>query len=226
MSEKRLHFYGRRKGRSLGKNLSNLMESLLPQVQIHIPEEILDPASLFNNSVQEICLEIGFGGGEHLAAQATQNPHVGFIGVEAYINGVASLLKHVQRENLQNVRIYHGDIRLLLPKLKPESITRLFILFPDPWPKKRHLKRRLICPENLQLFHALLTPQGVIRIASDDPSYTDWILTMFKESPLFRMPSGTEEDWKTPPADWHSTRYEQKAKEAGRKPLYIDFKKV
>ena len=222
------HFYGRRQGRPLQKNRLKLMETLFPGVSLEedlLEKKILDLQSLFPQKVEEIELEIGFGGGEHLAFQASQNPHGGFIGVEAYANGVSSLIRHMHEQALENIRIYQGDVRLLLPKLPPHSLSRIFILFPDPWPKRRHFKRRLISKESLQLFHRLLIKsQGTLRIASDEPSYIQWIIEHFETSSLFSMPPGVLQDWQEPFKDWFPTRYEQKAIQAGRQPVYMEFK--
>lgn len=224
MTEKRVQFYGRRKGRPLLKTHQDLMAQLMPKVGINLSESLIDPPSLLDR--KEAWLEIGFGGGEHLAYQAENNPLVGLIGAEAFINGVASLLRHIEEKSLANIRVYEGDARLLLSKIKPESLSRIFILFPDPWPKKKHYKRRLISSETLIILHQLLCKNGVLRIASDEPSYVQWILAHFEKSPLFSMPPGDKDAWIIPPEDWIQTRYEKKAHQEGRTPFYLDFTKI
>lgn len=219
----RPHFFGRRKGKPLLRNRQKLMDELLPHLKISTEEKILAPETLFDAPVREVWMEIGFGAGEHLAFQAQNNPQVGIIGVEPFVNGVSSLLRYVDQQDLTNVRIFDGDVRLLLPKLEKHSFGKIFILFPDPWPKKRHHKRRLISKETLSIFHELLIEGGLLRIASDDPSYIDWILNHTNQSGLFSNLKGEKTDWQKLPKDWGQTRYEKKARKEGRAPVFLDF---
>lgn len=161
---------------------------------------------------KELWLEIGFGGGEHLAGQAKKNPDVRFIGCEPFENGVASLLGHVAREGLENVRIYKGDARRLLKEIHRPLFSRAFILFPDPWPKQRQHRRRLINGEMLALLSRVMKPGGKLLIATDELSYRDWIdRTASKAEGFEYQPFGT-----VSPPDWIPTRYQEKAREQGR----------
>lgn len=183
---------------------------------------IVDPVSLFSLR-KEYWLEIGFGGGEHLASQAAQNPNVGIIGCEPYINGIASLLARIDQEKLSNICLFTGDARLLMKALPDATLSRAFVLFPDPWPKARHHKRRLICPSFLNELARLLKPGGRFRLASDDPGYIGWMTEQMMASRHFTWQVRGPEDWRQPPADWVNTRYEQKAIAAGRRPVYFEF---
>jgi tRNA (guanine-N7-)-methyltransferase len=212
----RQRLYGRRKGRPLRVRKSRLMKELLPKVEITLSAK-LDPKSLFDFEPPTIWLEIGFGGGEHLAAQAKANSSVGFIGCEPFVNGVASLLDHIDREKLNNVRAFPNDARLLLDALPDASIARCFILFPDPWPKARHAERRFVCPGNLARLARVLRKNAELRLASDDAKLILWMRECLSEAKEFIMQC----DSGTPPADWIPTRYEQKALKAGRPPVYL-----
>ncbi len=157
-----------------------------------------------------VWLEIGFGGGEHLVAQARQNPQAGLIGCEPFIEGVAKALSAIEAEGLANVRLHPGDVRDLLDVLAPASLDRVFILFPDPWPKKRHHKRRLIQPELLEALHRALGPGAPVRFATDVNSYADEALARFLAHGGFEWTAECAEDWRTAPADHVTTRYEHK----------------
>ncbi len=166
-------------------------------------------------------LEIGFGGGEHLAAQAAANPAIGMIGCEPFINGVASLLGHVEAQALANVRLYPGDARLLLDALPDACLEKVFVLFADPWPKKRHHERRFIGPENLPRLARVLKAGGELRLATDVMPLGEWMREHTNAHPDFTCVY----DGFTPPADWVATRYEQKGRAAGREPVYLIFKR-
>lgn len=200
------------------------MDSLLPQLLVPLPETgPLDPAALFP-AQQEYWLEIGFGGGEHLAHQAGLNRHVGHIGCEPYLNGVAGLLKHVDDHRLDNIRIYADDARLLMAHLPEASITRVFLLYPDPWPKARHRKRRLVNAATLDQIARILKPGGELRLATDDEDYCAWMLEHLLAHPAFAWRAEACADWLTPPAGWITTRYEQKkAVNRGLTPSYLNF---
>lgn len=221
-----IHSYGRRRGRPLRATRAALMDDVLPRLAIPAPAAgaELDPRSLFVPPPTEVWLEIGFGGGEHLAAQADAHPGIGLIGAEPYINGIAGLLKHVQDGGLTNIRLWPDDIRLLLPALPAGSISRVFILFPDPWPKMRHHKRRLIAPALLDALARIMVPDGELRFATDDPGYRDWALERLDAHPAFvRLTAGPEE-WTVRPADWPGTRYEAKGL-AGHPPAFLRFRR-
>lgn len=199
--------YGRHRGRRLRETPQKLMEELLPQIQVQLPDDgplDLGPAPLW--------LEIGFGGGEHLHGQAKNNPGALLIGCEAFINGVASLLQHQSLDPVPNLRIYPSDARNLVEKLPDQSLDRVFILFPDPWPKKRHFKRRLVSPTFLEKLARVIKPGGILLIATDDDSYAEWIEDKLVQQTLFEGPTG---DIHTPPESWVRTRYQMRAERLG-----------
>ncbi|MEI6984903.1 MAG: tRNA (guanine(46)-N(7))-methyltransferase TrmB [Rhodospirillaceae bacterium] len=202
-----------------------MLESLLPALRLErpVPGTKLDPAALFPMPVSDFWLEVGFGGGEHLAAQAVAHPGIGIIGCEPFINGVAGLLDHVEREGLGNVRIFDDDARFLLDALPDASIGRCFVLFSDPWPKKRHWERRFIGPENLERLARVLKNGAELRLASDDPGLVTWMLDQTWHHPAFAWTAQRADDWRIRPSDWPATRYEEKAVAAGRRPVFLRF---
>ena len=216
-------FYGRRKGKPLKAGRERLLETLLPKLKIEPPTGPLDPRSLFSPAPREVWLEIGFGSGEHLAAQAEGHPAVGFIGAEVFLNGVASLLRYVEEKNLGNVRVYDNDVRALLAHLPASSLNRVSLLFPDPWPKSRHAKRRFVGPAMLGEVSRLLADGGEFRVATDHPIYARWTLMHVPEHPDFEWRVMDPSDWRVRPADSAPTRYEQKAVAAGRTPMFLRF---
>jgi len=223
----RLQLYGRRRGRRLRAGQQGLLAHLLPKLRIAPtgPGERLDLAALFPAPTADVWLEIGFGGGEHLAWQAARHPGIGFIGAEFFLNGVASLLGHVARGGMGNVRIHPDDARPLLRALPDRGIGRAFLLFPDPWPKARHAGRRFVSPENIAELARILKPGGELRVASDDPGYIAWTLEHLTRSPDFEWLARGPADWRTRPEDRPPTRYEEKALNAGRKPAYLRFRR-
>lgn len=235
-------FYGRRKGKKLKPSREVLLASFLPKVRLSDMEgkQNVDPASCFSLSVGSVWLEIGFGGGEHLAEQSRRHPETGFIGAEVFLNGVTSLLTHLTGmerrgdvdENIglaegrvDNVRVYDEDVRDILPCFKAGSFERIYVLFPDPWPKRRHADRRFIGPGNLPVLARLLKSGGELRVASDDMNYIRWSLQHLMDSDDFEWTAQTADDWRKPPADWVNTRYEMKALAKGKKPVYLVFKR-
>ncbi len=227
MSDRQLRFYGRRTGRRLRPSRVALLEEVLPQIEIrHEAGRPLKPGILFDPKIRDVWLEIGFGGGEHLAWQARHNPDIGFIGAEPYVNGVASLLVAIKRWDLTNIRILPEDIRLLLPDLGARSIGRAFILFPDPWPKVRHHRRRIINRLCLDHLARLLPSDAELRVATDDPGYLGWILRHTLDHPSFAWNAQGRGDWETRPPDWPETRYESKTIAAGRRPAFLRFVRV
>lgn len=222
-----LRSYGRRHGRKLRASRTNLISTLLPRLLISLPPEmqLLPLDILFPNAQAPLWFEIGFGGGEHLVEQARQHPDINFIGCEPYINGMASLLSRIDKEKLANIRLYDGDARLVLERLPEASVERLFILFPDPWPKARHHKRRIICQDSLTLFHRKLKPQGLLRIATDHEAYGAWMLEHLLTFGKLTWNAKTCSNWKNPPPDWVRTRYQAKAEAEGRKTLFLDWVK-
>jgi len=217
-------FYGRRRGRPLRAGQRERQTTLLPELSFSLPEcGLLDPAVLFTAPIREIWLEIGFGGGEHLAEQAELHPDIGFIGCEVFENGVVKLLGEVARRRLANIRLHPSDARPLLAALTPLSIARVFILFPDPWPKTRHHKRRLIAPPTLDRLAELMVDGAELRLATDDPSYLAWMLEHTTGHPEFSWTARRPADWRARPDDWPATRYEEKARRAGRTPHFLRF---
>lgn len=216
-------FYGRRKGKPLKASRLGLIEELLPELRIAVPKARFDPRALFAFPVSSVRMEIGFGAGEHLAQQALANPDIGFIGAEVFLNGVASLLRHVRELDLKNVRIFNEDVRFLLPHLPDAGLARVSLLFPDPWPKARHAKRRFVGPETLAEMERLIVPGGEFRVASDHPVYIDWALLHLGPHPAFRWIAECPADWRERPADSTPTRYEEKARKEGRTPVFLNF---
>ena len=223
--ERLIHSYGRRRGRPLRKGRAASLAGLLPRISVALPQQgqTLDSRALFAAPPNDVWLEIGFGGGEHLAAQAAANPGVGFIGCEPYVNGMAALLKQVEAGGLANVRVWPGDGRELLPALPDASIGRAFVLFPDPWPKARHHKRRLIAPAFLDELDRIMRAGAELRLATDDVDYLDWMLERVTVHPAFAWTARGPADWRERPADWPATRYEEKAIAAGRRGYFLRF---
>ena len=216
--------YGRRRGRPLRAGRQGLTASLLPRLALALPEgQPLDPAMLFAPAPREVWLEIGFGGGEHLAVQAVAHPNIGFIGSEVFENGIARLVGYIAAQRLANIRIFADDARLLVDRLVPGSLGRVFILFPDPWPKKRHHKRRLVAPATHDRLAIVMRPGAELRMATDDPGYLAWMLDNLTCHPAFEWLARRPADWRERPSDWPATRYEEKARAAGRRPAYLRF---
>lgn len=204
---------------------ARLMEELLPNVSAPDPAEgAIDPAIMFP-SAKEMWLEVGFGGGEHLAWQAAHHPDIGMIGAEPFVNGVGKLLVQIEDRKLENVRIHFGDARPLMEALPDASLSRLFVLHPDPWPKKRHYKRRMISPWFFDEAARLLRQGGELRVASDIPDYIRWTLMHGQNAKAFEWTAEIADDWKERPADWPQTRYEAKSLKEGRKPAYLIFRR-
>lgn len=228
-SSDRLLFYGRRRGRKLRPNAARHLEEGLAahglDPDLAESRETLDPASLFDPRPDTVFLEIGFGGGEHLAARAAENPAAGFIGAEPFINGVASLCGHMARHDLTNIRLWPEDVRLLLPRFAPASLAGAFILFPDPWPKFRHRSRRILQPPLLSEMKRLIKPGGSLLLASDEPVAKGWILQAMMDADGFRWNARRPDDWRQPPAGWPGTRYMAKAEREGRIPNWFMFRR-
>ncbi len=213
--EKLLQTFGRRRGRKLRPHLQELYDKLLPQLRLDSQQQISRVFSLFSTKVEEVWLEIGFGGGEHIKAQLDINPQLGIIGCEPFANGVANLLKQLTPEDTQRLRLHDNDVRQLFTILPEQQLSRIYILFPDPWPKARHHKRRLIQVDFINQLLPLLKPEGQIRIGTDDHPYVDYIMDVFRAIPQFNQLEGpTDSDpatWPSRPEDWPQTRYERKA---------------
>ncbi len=209
--------FGRIKSRTLKPRQANLFDTLLPKI-----EATAARVAELTASSGELWLEVGFGGGEHLAQQAARHPDVTIIGCEPFLNGVGSLLRHIEEGGLSNVRVLGGDARPLLDTVPDGAISRIFLLFPDPWPKARHHKRRFIQPDTVAAFARVLKPGGRVRFATDWADYADWGLRHFQADPAFSWPAQSQAEWNTPPADHVTTRYETKGL-GDCKPVFLDF---
>ena len=216
-------FFGRRRGPSLSARKEDLIARLLPRLRIApaTDGQELDPQALFDRPMAAIWLEIGFGKGEHLAEQARQHRDIGFIGCEPYVNGMAALLDRVEQDRLTNIRVYDDDARDILDRLPPASIGRLFLLQPDPWPKARHARRRLVNPEPLDAMARVLRPGAELRISTDDPVYKRWAAIQLAQRQDFRWLAEGPGDWRQPTDDWPATRYAEKARREGRSPVFF-----
>ncbi len=225
-----LRSFGRRRGRKASNRQRDLMQTLLPRVVVDpqrmaaAPERVF--ADLFDGSSREVWLEIGFGGGEHLVWQARANPHVGFIGAEPFEDGVVKVLDQIDTHGLTNIRLLADDVRPLLRALPEASIARAFILFPDPWPKRRHVKRRLVSAHLLDLLARVLKPGAELRIGTDIGDYARTMLIAFQGEPRFEWQAASPVDWRVRPDDWPETRYEAKAEREGRRRYYLRFRRA
>jgi tRNA (guanine-N7-)-methyltransferase len=204
----RRKLYGRRKGPKLSGRQTELRRTLLSELAYRVGEP---PLKQFPNSVHDVWLEVGFGAGEHLVWQAQNHPNIGLIGAEPYEMGVAKILTKLEESELNNVRIYEGDGREILESLPDQSLGRFFLLFPDPWPKTRHHKRRFLQMEVLDQVFRVLRPGAELRFATDDKSYLPYALERLIAHPGFDWLAQSSADWKCRPADWPPTRYEIKA---------------
>ena len=214
-----LRSFGRLKSRPIKPRQAALVEARLPGLRI--PPGPLEPRDLMP-AAREVWLEIGFGGGEHMAAQAARAPDILILGAEPFQNGVASAVRHIDEQGLENVRLQDGDVRELIARLPDACLDRVFILFPDPWPKSRHHKRRLVQPDTVADLARLLKPGGRLRFASDVAHYVDWALEIISADPAFTWTAGRADDWRVPPADHITTRYEEK-RLGDCAPVFLDF---
>jgi tRNA (guanine-N7-)-methyltransferase len=220
-------FYGRRKGHPLRATQARLLDTLLPQLAVDIGMPApADLATLFPHRPQEIRLEIGFGGAEHLLAQAQRHPHVGFIGCEPFVNGMAKALAAIDTLKLDNIRLHHGDATELLAWLPSASLHRIDLLYPDPWPKRRHWKRRFVQDASVTTLARVLNSGAELRFASDWPDYVAWTLERLLRSPAFAWTAERADDWRMPWPDFVRTRYEAKAVREGRVPCYLTFRRM
>ncbi len=220
----RRRLFGRRKGRPLRPGRQRLVAELLPRLSVTLPDDgPLDPRPLFDAPVRDVWLEIGFGAGEHLIAQARANPDVGIIGCEPYVAGVAALLGALADAERARVRVFADDARLLIDALAEASIGRAFVLFPDPWPKTRHHKRRFLSDVTVAALARVLVDGGELRLASDHLEYARWMLDHVRRDSAFEWLARRPGDWRGRPGDWPETRYEAKARAAGARPVFLRF---
>ena len=213
-----LRSYGRLKARPLKPRQAGLLDSELPRIAWPLEA---DPRSVMP-AAREVWLEIGFGGGEHLAEQAVRHPDVLLIGAEPFVNGVASAVRHLHDRGVENARVHQGDARDVLAALPDGGVDRVFVLFPDPWPKARHHKRRLMQPEVIAELARVLKPGGRFRFATDWRHYAAWTLERMLSSPAFLWLAESADDWRLPPEDHVTTRYEQK-RLGDTAPIFLEF---
>ncbi len=218
--------YGRNKSYRLKARQQALMETLLPRLALDLTEPVSDSsvlATLFPVPTDRTVLEIGFGGGEHMVHRALETPATAVIGCEPFINGMAKALAAIDERGAGNIRLHHGDATEVLDWLPPASIDGAALLYPDPWPKRRHWKRRFISAGMLDRLARVLRPGAEFRVASDIPDYVSWTLMHLRDHPAFAWPAMMADDWRQPYAGWPGTRYEAKALKAGRTPTYLTF---
>ena len=217
-----LRSFGRRRGRKLSPRQDTLLQELLPQLAFALDTPApKDATQLFEADVSSVWLEIGFGGAEHLLWQAQANPQIGIIGAEPFEEGVVKALHGVETGALKNVRLHADDVRPLLAWLPAGCLSRAFVLFPDPWPKKRHAKRRLVSESLLSALARVIKPGGQLRLGTDIASYAAEMLLAVRGEGSFSWDAEGPSDWRDRPADWPQTRYEAKARREGRAPTYL-----
>ena len=218
MEKRLIRSFGRIKTRKLSANKEALLSNLLPKYEI----KQLD--NDFVNKFSNIHLEIGFGFGDFLFEMARRNPDIGFIGSETHINGIVNLLTKLEKEPLDNIRIFKSDVRLFLEEIKERVFNKIYILFPDPWPKVKHHKRRLIDESFIQILSEKMTSNSELVIATDHDSYKRWILFKTFKTGLFKWHVKSKSDWQNFPDDWIYTKYQKKAEKEGRKSMLLRYK--
>ncbi len=220
-------FFGRRKGHRLRAHQADLIENFLPHLALDIggpnPAEL---AALFDSKAESVRLEIGFGGGEHLIAEARAHPQTGFIGCEPYVNGMAKILSQIETHNIGNIKLFAGDAAELLAWVPPHSLERIDLIHPDPWPKRRHWKRRFVQDANVAAMARALKPRGEFRFVCDIDDYVAWTLAHLARAPDFIWTAERADDWRLPWPDYTLTRYGRKAMREGRHAAYLRFRRV
>jgi tRNA (guanine-N7-)-methyltransferase len=219
-------FFGRRKGHPLRTRQAALFETLLSRLAIDTGAPGGDLGALFPVAVGDVHLEIGFGGGEHLIGRAKANPGIGFIGAEPFVNGMAKALAAIDEARLENIRLHHGDAVALLDWLPQASLGRVDLLYPDPWPKRRHWKRRFVNAANIARLARVLRPEGEFRFATDWANYAEWTLARLNRSRDFVWTAERADAWRKAWPDFSPTRYEAKAIREGRVPCYLTFRRT
>jgi tRNA (guanine-N7-)-methyltransferase len=223
--DKRGAFFGRRQGHKLSPRRAGLLQSLLPRLALDLTLPAYDLTQLFSPRVDAVRLEIGFGGGEHLIAQAEREPQVGFIGVEPFVNGMTKALAAIDAKALANIRLYQGDALEVIGRLPAASLVRVDLIYPDPWPKRRHWKRRFVQDSSLVEIARILCPGGEFRFVTDVPDYAAWTLERTLRVHDLVWTAEEADDWRKPWQGFTGTRYEAKAQGAGRVPCYLIFRK-
>ncbi|NDW04591.1 tRNA (guanosine(46)-N7)-methyltransferase TrmB [Jiella sp. 40Bstr34] len=227
LERRREAFFGRLKGPKLRQHQADLIEMRLPQLRVDLTQPApADLARLFSAPVERFRLEIGFGGGEHLLHRSGEDLRCGFIGVEPFVNGMAKLLSALDATPRENLRLFDDDATLVLDWLPDATLDAVDLNYPDPWPKKKHFKRRFVNAKNLDRFARVLKPGGIFRFASDIDTYVDWTLRHVAEHPAFEWTARRPADWHEPFAGWLGTRYEAKAIREGRRPAYLTFRRL
>lgn len=238
----KIKFFGRRKGRTIRKAKSYLLYNFLPDV-LFKPDKNKKIEQYFPEKKNKYYLEIGFGDGEHIAELAKKNPETGFIGVEVYKNGVANLLSLItgikdgndeilshkiciSNDRSDNIRIYDDDVRLMFSLIPDNSFDKVFLLFPDPWPKTKHSGRRFINEKNIKELARIIKKGGILQVATDHYVYKRWTLEQMRNNEYFVWTAKTSDDWRNPPADWCETKYQRKAIREGRKPVFFEYKRI
>ncbi|HWJ74894.1 MAG TPA: tRNA (guanine(46)-N(7))-methyltransferase TrmB [Kaistia sp.] len=226
-ASRRDSFYGRRKGHALratqADTLTRVLDTLRVDTAAAAPDDL---RRLFEADVADVALEIGFGGGEHLLHRAATEPGTGRIGAEPFVNGMAKAAAAIDAREPGNLRLFDRDAAELLDWLPPASLSVVDLLYPDPWHKRRHWKRRFVSAANLQRIARVLQPGGLFRFASDIPSYVDWTLIAVTADPQFEWTAEDADDWRLPFPGWPGTRYEQKAIREGRRGTYLSFRRL
>jgi tRNA (guanine-N7-)-methyltransferase len=217
----RRRLYGRSRGKALRPGQARLLADALPSVEL-IPGALGRPG-LFPFEPREVWLEIGFGSGEHMIDRAAANPDIGVVGCEPFLNGVAAALAGMAREKLANLRLRRGDAQSLVESAPDGFFSRVFLLYPDPWPKRRHHKRRIVSEATVEALARVMRRGAELRFATDVDDYAGWTLRRFLASPHFRWAASRAADWRIPWPDWRPTRYESKARGAGRGSVYLTF---
>ena len=213
-NKRNIRSFGRINGRSCGKKVSYALDELLPKYSF-------DPEEIDINTCNY--LEIGFGYGESLAKRALTDKNVNYIGCETYSKGVANLIDSIEKDSIKNIEIFNGDARILLDNIPDHSIDKIFILYPDPWPKKRHNKRRIINEKFLELVHKKLKKYGILFFTTDVTDYADWVIEKVKNSNLFIADFSSLSEVKTEPQWWVKTKYQEKAIKEFRDSYFIEF---
>jgi tRNA (guanine-N7-)-methyltransferase len=218
-------FFGRRKGHKLRSHHADLIEHLLPRLALDIGTPTPDLAAVFDADVDDVRLEIGFGGGEHLVAEALAFPDLGFIGCEPYVNGMAKILAQIEVHNIGNIRLFAGDAAELLAWAPAHSLVRVDLIHPDPWPKRRHWKRRFVQDATVRAMARVLKPDGEFRFVCDIDDYAAWTLAHLLRSPDFIWTAERADDWRLPWPGYTMTRYGRKAEREGRRAAYLRFRR-